>query len=262
MKIRKYQIDAFAEKVFTGNPAVVCPVHEFPSEVLMQAIASEHNLSETAFIVKKDQGYVIRWFTPSAEVELCGHATLASAFVIFEMLGHQEESILFHTLYRGDLSVTKKNGMYELDFPSTPAVKSDLPFDSIQGCFDVPIISHFDGKTDCLVVLSNEIDVKKAKPDMAKLASLDRRGIMITSESSQYDFVSRFFGPKVGVPEDPVTGSAHTLLIPFWSKRLNKINMIARQESKRGGILYCTYLEDRVRIAGHAVKYSEGEIHL
>lgn len=262
MKIKKYQIDAFAEKVFCGNPAVVCPVDEFPEKDLMQAIASEHNLSETAFIVKKDLAYLIRWFTPNAEVELCGHATLASAFVIFEIMGHQENYIVFETLFRGDLRVSKTNGMYELDFPSTRAQPSSININLLQDCFNVPIKDHFDGKTDCLLLFASEDDVKRARPDMRKLKNLDRRGFIITSESSTYDFVSRFFAPNVGVPEDPVTGSAHTLLIPFWSNRLGKVNMVARQVSKRGGMLYCTYLTDRVRISGHAVKYSEGEIEL
>jgi len=262
MKIEKYQVDAFAEEHFEGNPAVVCPLPEFLDDELMQNIATEHNLSETAFIVKEADFYHIRWFTPVAEVELCGHATLASAFVIFEILGHDAEVINFKTLYRGNLSVVKKNGMFELDFPSTETTPSTFDLSLIQECFDLPILEHFDGKTDCILLLENEEAVLKAKPDLAKLALLDRRGFIITSTSSKYDFVSRFFAPKFGVPEDPVTGSAHTLLIPYWHKKLDKINMIARQESKRGGTLYCTFLDDRVRIAGHAVLYSKGDIML
>ena len=262
MKILKYHIDAFAERPFEGNPAVVCPVSVFPPVELMQNIAAEHNLSETAFIVKEDDFYHIRWFTPVAEVELCGHATLASAYVIFEIVGHDSEKINFKTLYRGDLSVVRKNGMFELDFPSTNTVPSIFDLKLIQECFDVPIIEHFDGKTDCILLLENESAVLKAEPDLAKLAKLDRRGFIITARSSEYDFVSRFFAPKFGVPEDPVTGSAHTLLIPYWHSKLKKINMVARQVSRRGGTIYCTFMDDRVRIAGHAALYSTGEIHI
>lgn len=262
MKILRYQVDAFSEHTFGGNSAIVCPLTEFLSAETMQAIAAEHNLSETAFIVEKGDGYQIRWFTPVAEVELCGHATLASAFVVFEILGHEAESITFKTLYRGDLEVKKKNDMYELDFPSTQTIPSSYDLDLIQDCFNIPIVEHFDGKTDCILVLQDEASVLSAKPDMGKLAKLDRRGFIITSTSNEYDFVSRFFAPKFGVPEDPVTGSAHTLLIPYWYEKLGKINMIARQVSKRGGTLYCTYMDDRVRIAGNAVLYAKGEIYL
>lgn len=262
MVIEKYQIDAFAEKIFEGNPAVVCPVSKFPDDSLMQKIAMEHNLSETAFIVSKEGSYDIRWFTPSAEVELCGHATLASAFVIFEIIGHKEDDIIFNSKIRGQLRVEKKNGMYELDFPSTETFSSNFSLNKIQDCFNVRIIEHFDGRTDCLLVVENEADVLNAKPNFQLLSKLERRGFIITSESNKYDFVSRFFGPKVGVNEDPVTGSAHTLLIPFWSRRLKKKNMVARQVSSRGGTLYCTHLDDRVRIAGPAILYSKGKIQI
>lgn len=262
MEIAKYHVDAFAERVFEGNPAVVCPLDAFLDDELMQNIAGEHNLSETAFIVKEEEGYQIRWFTPLAEVELCGHATLASAYVIFEELGYEKDVLTFSTKYRGELKVSKVNGMYELDFPSTASKASEYPLSLIQDCFDVEILEHYDGRTDCILLVKDEKALLRAKPNFQRLAELDRRGFILTSPSTKYDFVSRFFAPKFGVNEDPVTGSAHTLLIPFWSKRLDKINMVARQQSKRGGTLYCTYLEDRVRISGGAFLYSKGEIRL
>lgn len=262
MEIEKYQIDAFTDQLFAGNPAVVCPVSAFPPDHLMQQIAMEHNLSETAFIVKEGEDYHIRWFTPVYEVELCGHATLASAFVIFEILGHNSERVKFHSKYRGNLFVERKNGMYELDFPATTTKPSSFPIELLQDCFDVRIMEHYDGLTDCLLILESEEMVRKAKPDLRKLSKIDRRGVIISSSSDSVDFVSRFFAPKFGVDEDPVTGSAHTLLIPHWHKKLKKINMVAKQISKRGGTLYCTYLEDRVKIAGHGVLYSRGLINL
>lgn len=262
MKILKYQVDAFAEKLFEGNPAAVCPLEEFLDDEILQNIAMEHNLSETAFIVKSDEGYFIRWFTPNSEVELCGHATLASAYVIFEKLGFADDSIRFQTKFRGELSVRKKNELYELDFPSTMTVPSRYDLSDFQSCFNVHIKENYDGITDSILVLESESDVLAAKPDLKKLLQLERRGIIITAESETFDFVSRFFAPKFAVDEDPVTGSAHTLLIPFWSKRLEKKNMVARQVSERGGNLYCTFLGDRVHIAGSARLYSEGEIYL
>ncbi len=262
LKITRYQIDAFASKVFEGNPAIVCPLDDFLSDEIMQSIASEHNLSETAFIVKEEDYYHIRWFTPVAEVELCGHATLASAFVIFNIFNHEAERIHFRTLYRGDLFVKRVNGMFELDFPSTETRPSSFDLNLVQECFNIDILEHYDGKTDCILIAKSHADVASARPDFHSLGKLDRRGFILTAPSDEYDFVSRFFAPKFGVDEDPVTGSAHTLLIPFWSKHLNKTNMIAKQISERGGLVYCTYLGDRVKIAGNGVLYAEGTISL
>lgn len=262
MEITKYQVDAFANKVFQGNPAAVCPLDEFLADEVLQAIALEHNLSETAFIVPKGSGYEIRWFTPKAEVALCGHATLASAYIIFEKLGFQDEKIVFETRMSGVLTVSKVNGMYELNFPSNHCAPSSFSKSLLSDALNVDVEEIYDGTTDCLAILKNESAVKYCDPDISKLSKIDRRGIIISSKSDEVDFVSRFFAPKVGVNEDPVTGSAHTMLIPFWSKRLDKINMVARQLSERSGTLYCTYLEDRVLIAGQTQLYSEGKIYL
>ncbi len=262
MKIKKYQVDAFAEKTFEGNPAVVCPLPQFLPEKMMQQIAMEHNLSETAFIVQDGDRYHIRWFTPVAEVELCGHATLASAYVIFEIFEHPSLEIEFQSLHRGILTVTKVNEMYELDFPAFETDPSKLNKSDLGSCLGVDIVEVRNGVTDCLVVVESESAVVAAKPDFTALTSFQRRGFIITAPSEKYDFVSRFFAPRFGVNEDPVTGSAHTLLIPYWHKKLGKTNLVARQLSSRGGTLYCTYLGDRVRIAGYASLYSEGVIFL
>ncbi|WP_235297221.1 PhzF family phenazine biosynthesis protein [Portibacter marinus] len=262
MKIKKYQVDAFADRLFEGNPAVVCTVESFPERDLMQKIAMEHNLSETAFVVPEQDHYLIRWFTPLTEVDLCGHATLASAYVLMEELKEVEDKVVFQTLKRGVLTVERKNERYELNFPSTTFRTSDLDQKWIEKCLDTEVLECMDGLTDCLILVENEQKLKNLKPDFTKLSDIDRRGFIVTAPSDNYDFVSRFFAPGVGVDEDPVTGSAHTILIPYWHEKLGKINMIARQISKRGGTLYCTYMNERVGIAGSAKLYSRGEILL
>lgn len=262
MEIRKFQIDAFAENIFEGNPAAVCLLDEFLADEILLNIASEHNLSETAFIVENGKNYDIRWFTPVAEVNLCGHATLASAFVIFECLHYKNQEIVFQSRHSGVLKVKKIEGRYELDFPVSVIHPSKYSKSELQTYFDQSIVEVWDGKEDCLVVLKDEQAVNTCIPDLKALKKLNSRGFIITAKSHQYDFVSRFFGPRVGVDEDPVTGSAHTLLIPYWAEKLGKSSMIAKQISERGGILYCGLDNERVTIAGSAKLYSEGIIYL
>jgi PhzF family phenazine biosynthesis protein len=259
MKIPIYQVDAFTSRTFGGNPAAVCPLPAWIDEPLMQSIAAENNLAETAFIVPVNGGYEIRWFTPTSEVDLCGHATLASAYAVFEWLRPGTQRVTFQSK-SGPLHVARKNGLLALDFPSRPAER----------CDDSSALSAALGKKPeetlrakaLLAVFATESDVRALAPDMEALANLDAYGIIATAPGGDVDFVSRFFAPKVGVPEDPVTGSAHTTLIPFWAQRLGKTAMRARQISKRGGELWCELIGDRVSIAGAVSPYLEGTIEV
>jgi PhzF family phenazine biosynthesis protein len=260
MKLPVYQVDAFASAPFHGNPAAVCPLDRWLPDATMQAIAAEHNLSETAFYVPRGNEYELRWFTPAVEVDLCGHATLAAAFVIFDIRRERSgASLTFHSK-SGSLSVAKDDGRLALDFPARPPA----------ACPPVPEMREALGaKPECvlaardyLCVFSSEEEVLALQPDMPRVAALDRFAVIATAPGKDCDFVSRFFAPAKGVPEDPVTGSAHTTLIPYWAARLGKNRLFARQRSKRGGELWCELAGDRVKIAGHAVKYSEGTIEL
>jgi PhzF family phenazine biosynthesis protein len=252
-----YQIDAFSNRVFSGNPAAVCPLDTWLEDPLMQAIAQENNLSETAFLVREKTGYRIRWFTPTAEVDLCGHATLASAFVLFEVLGVPDDQIVFHSR-SGRLAVSKDKDLLAMDFPSQPPVSCE-PSDILKAAFHKTPLEILCSE-DYLVVLPEEEDIKTLKPDMEKLERLDLRGVIVTAAGRETDFVSRFFAPKFGIPEDPVTGSAHCTLIPYWSDRLKKKDLHAYQVSRRGGEIFCKYRGERVVIAGRAVMYMEGTI--
>lgn len=257
-----FQIDAFTDKLFGGNPAAVCVLDNWLPENLMQAIAAENNLAETAFIVKTGNDYDIRWFTPMVEVDLCGHATLASAHVVFNYLGHETGEIAFSSLRSGILKVTKNNGLLTLNFPAdvfekihTPAILSEA--------LGIEPIETYKGKTDYMVVLPSEQNVIDLAPDFTKLNTLkDCRGIIVTAAGTKVDFVSRFFAPQSGINEDPVTGSAHTTLIPYWAKSINKNELTAIQFSERKGHLWCTYKGDRVTISGHAVTYMLAEIEV
>lgn len=254
-----YQIDAFASKVFEGNPAAVCPLDNWLPEDLMQSIANENNLSETAFFVPCGDGFNIRWFTPNGEVDLCGHATLASAYVLFDILNHNKKRVTFESR-SGKLTVTKDNEGFVMDFPSQPPVPCQVP-PEIKRAFDVAPAECLKSE-DYVIVFENEIDVVSAEPDFGELAKLDLRGVIITSTSKQYDFIARFFAPKYGIPEDPVTGSAYTQLTPYWASELDKKRFHAKQVSPRGGKLTCALSGDRVLITGKAVKYMEGKIHI
>lgn len=257
-----FQVDAFTNKLFGGNPAAVCFPDQTLNENQMQAIAAENNLAETAFVTTNDDGYNIRWFTPTVEVDLCGHATLAAAHVIFNHLDEIDDEILFTSLQSGVLTVKQNNGMLTLDFPADTYEKIPTPAVLTQGLGIEPM-ETYKGKTDYMVVLPSMHDVEVLQPDNSKLSLLEARGIIVTAAGEgDIDFVSRFFAPQSGISEDPVTGSAHTTLTPYWAAELGKNELTAVQLSERKGHLWCTYLEDRILISGHAVTYLEGTISI
>lgn len=261
MKQKIYQVDAFANEVFSGNPAAVCPLEQWLSDDLMQKIAMENNLAETAFYVKKNDKYEIRWFTPAAEVDLCGHATLATAFVLFNLENHTGDTIHLHSPRSGALTITKKEDELSLNFPTDVIKEIDLS-PELTACFDIKPKSAFKGKTDYLLVFEKESDIRNIKPDLNSIAKLEGRGVIITAEGDSVDFVSRFFAPQVGINEDPVTGSAHTTLIPIWAGKLNKRELSAIQLSARKGYLSCKDLGERVEISGRCMLYLIGEIYI
>jgi len=259
MKQKIYQIDAFATKTFEGNPAMVCPLESWLSDETMQQIAQENNLSETAFFIQEDEIYHLRWFTPTSEVEMCGHATLACAYVLFECMDYDEKTIRFSTKSR-ELKVWKEQNHYVMDFPIQAIETCDI-LEQIENAFGVKPFVTF-ASMDYIVVFENEEDVVNAKPNLALLKALDLRGVCITSKSKKYDFVTRFFAPKIGVDEDPVTGSAFTQLVSYWAEELGKDVFHAKQVSNRGGEVHCVVKEDRVQISGEAVLYLEGWIEV
>lgn len=254
-----YHIDAFASRVFTGNPAAVCPLDAWLDDATLQAIAAENNLSETAFFVYDGERVALRWFTPVTEVDLCGHATLAAAFVIFNELEPQRDAVVFGSR-SGDLAVTRAGDLLTLDFPATPTTACAAPEELIAGLGCTPL--EVRQCADYLVVLEDEAAVRALQPRMDMLIQLDTRGVIATAPGDTADFVSRFFAPAYGIPEDPVTGSAHCALTPYWARRLGKRSLHALQVSARGGELFCTEAGTRVSIAGRAIKYLEGRIFL
>ena len=257
-----YQIDAFAEQLFSGNPAAVVPLESWIDATLMQQIATENNLAETAFFVHQGNHVEIRWFTPEREIDLCGHATLAAAHVLFHELNPSAHAIHFESR-SGKLVVTRtSNNRLTLDFPSQVPDASDSPAALLLGLKTLP--SHCLKHTDYIAVYESEEQIRDLYPDLDHLMKLDLRGVIVTAPSSspKYDFVSRFFAPKYGISEDPVTGSSHTQLTPYWAKRLGKTKLTARQLSKRGGTLYCRQNGDRVLISGSTQKYLAGKIQL
>jgi len=260
MKLQIFQADAFATNLFKGNPAAVVPLKQWLPDELMQQIALENNLSETAFFIPEGDHFHIRWFTPKAEVKLCGHATLATAHVIFNELNFQGEQIEFNSK-SGILTVKKVGDKLQLDFPADFAQPVE-PIPAFAEAFGTHPLATFKGRTDYLLLFDSEETIRGFQPDILLLLSTNARGIMVTAKGNEVDFVSRFFAPAVGVNEDPVTGSAHTTLIPFWAKRLNKPEMTALQLSARGGQLWCTLSGDRVLIAGKAITYLRGEIEI
>jgi phenazine biosynthesis protein PhzF family len=261
MKQKIYQIDAFADKVFSGNPAAVCPLDQWLSDDILQKIAMENNLAETAFYVKKDSQYQIRWFTPTVEVDLCGHATLAAAFVLFNHENHNENTIQFSSSRSGVLTVTKNGELLTLNFPTDILEPIELCND-LMDCFDIKPQLAFKGKTDYFLVFEKEDEIRKIIPVFDVISKLRGRGVIITAKGGKVDFVSRFFAPQSGINEDPVTGSAHTTLIPYWAKQLGKTELTAIQLSKRKGYLQCKYLNDRVEISGQGKLYLIGEMYL
>jgi PhzF family phenazine biosynthesis protein len=261
MKHKIYQIDAFTDKVFYGNPAAVCPLNEWLSNDLLQKIALENNLAETAFYVKRDSQYQIRWFTPKIEVDLCGHATLAAAYVLFYHENHTGDTIHFYSDRSGKLTVKKHGEFLTLNFPTDILETTELP-EGLVNTFDILPLKILKGKTDYLFVFENESDVQNMKPDIARISKLDARGVIVTAKGDNVDFVSRFFAPQSGIDEDPVTGSAHTTLVPYWASELNKTEFSAIQLSERKGYLQCKFLGDRVEISGQARLYLTGEIYI
>lgn len=259
MRLPIYQVDAFASEVFRGNPAAVCPLEMWLPDAAMQAIAAENNLSETAFFVPTRDGYDLRWFTPTLEVDLCGHATLASAYIIFERLDKAARTARFHTR-SGALEVGRDGDLLVLDFPAIPSEPCDPPAALIDGLGARP--REVRRATNYMAVFDGEDAIRALAPDMAQLVRLAPHGIIVTAPGAEVDFVSRFFAPAHGIPEDPVTGSAYCTLTPYWAKRLGKPKLHARQVSARGGDLWCTDRDARVAIAGRAVVYLEGSIHV
>ncbi len=257
-----YQVDAFASERFKGNPAAVVLLHEddeWPDDRLLLAVAAENNLSETAYLKADGADIELRWFTPATEIELCGHATLATAFVLIEVLQNETDRVTFRTK-SGELEVVRSGAIFTLDFPARPpeAAVDDAELASALGLEPTRILS---GRFP-MAVYDREDDVRALRPDMAGLTRHPAHGVIVTAPGRDVDFVSRFFAPGIGVPEDPVTGSAHTTLIPYWSAELTKEQMVARQLSKRGGEVICEARGARVGIGGRAVLYLEGEIEL
>lgn len=259
MKIPMYQVDAFTEEIFKGNPAAICLLDEWIDEKLMQNIAMENNLSETAFCIVKDDICELRWFTPEEEIDLCGHATLATAYIIFEILNYNSNIIKFET-QSGILTVVKYGESMTMEFPSREGIKDKITEQLVNGLGKEP--KEVYKSRDLMAVFENEQDIRELNPDMEKLKLVDAFGIIVTAKGKNSDFVSRYFAPSCGVAEDPVTGSAHCTLIPYWSKILGKKKMTAHQLSKRGGILECEYAEDKIRISGKARLFFKAEIYL
>jgi len=262
MKQTIYQVDAFASEVFSGNPAAVCILDTWLPDTLMQQIAMENNLSETAFLVKSDEKYEIRWFTPGVEVDLCGHATLASAFVLFSEQESNAKKIDFHSPQSGALSVKRESdGQLTLNFPADSMTLID-PIPDLDEAMGRQAIACLKGKTDIMLIYESQEDIQSLNPNFFHLKKLDVRGVIATAPGNEVDFVSRFFAPQSGVDEDPVTGSAHTSLTPYWAYAMGKNKLVARQLSKRGGTLKCRLDGDRVLITGHCVLYMKGKIFI
>ena len=259
MKIPLYQVDAFTSRLFGGNPAAVCPLEGWLDDRTMQAIAAENNLAETAFFVGGGGRYDLRWFTPQVEVDLCGHATLASAFVIFNRLEPSLQAVSFLSK-SGELTVTRSGKRLRLDFPAWPPASREISDDLRRALGAAPRevwASH-----DVMAVFDSEDDVRRLDPDMGRIAAIDTFAVIATAPGGEADFVSRYFAPRQGIPEDPVTGRAHCTLTPYWARRLGKRALHALQLSRRGGELFCEDHGDRVAISGHAVQFLEGTIEL
>jgi PhzF family phenazine biosynthesis protein len=259
MRLPMYQVDAFTDSLFGGNPAAVCPLPAWLPDATMQAIAAENNLAETAFFVRDGGNYALRWFTPTVEVDLCGHATLASGHVVFSFLEPQRNSVSFHTVKAGTLTVSRSEDILVMDFPARPAAPCDAPAGLLAALGGAPRVVL--RARDHLIVYESAAEIAALKPDLAALGKVDCWAAIVTAPGDNgIDFVSRFFAPAQGIPEDPVTGSAHCTLVPYWAKRLGKTELEARQLSQRGGALRCSFNDDRVNIGGKAVVYLEGSI--
>jgi len=259
MNLTIYQVDAFTDTLFRGNPAAVCPLQSWLPDEVMQEIAAENNLSETAFFVPHGDDFQLRWFTPAREVRLCGHATLASAHVLYLHLGYKEGAIIFHT-HSGPLEVRHSGDAYTMDFPTDTIERVERPSPLFEEVLGIAPEEVWKGTDDYMVVLKSFEEVAGLYPDFAKMKTINARGVLVTAPGRDTDFVSRGFFPAYGVDEDPVTGSAHTTLTPYWAERLGKKELTALQASKRSGRLHCSYKEDRVKSIGDAVTYMIGTI--
>ena len=255
--MKQYVVDAFTDEVFSGNPAAVCITKEWLSDDLMMNITRENNLSETAFDVKERDRYKLRWFTPGGEIDLCGHATLATAFVIMNYYDTHLEEVAFDTL-SGVLTVKKKQDLYEMDFPAYELKPKEVT-SAMEDAIGARPVEAYMGR-DLLCIFESEDVVRGLSPDMEKLKALDGLLLQVTAKGREYDCVSRSFAPKLNVPEDPVCGSGHCHIVPYWAKKEGKDDIIACQASRRGGILYCGIEADRVKLAGKAALYSEAEL--
>ena len=255
-----YYVDAFTDKLFSGNPAAVI-FSQIKDEQLMQKIAAENNLSETAFIREENDIFYIRWFAPLCEIDLCGHATLASAFIFFKYIKPESSVFEVHSQKNGILKVTKKNNLLVLDFPKDSLSKYN-EFSLIEEIINTNPLELYKGRDDLLAIVESEDSVRNLDINFELLNKINARGLIVSARGTKSDFVSRFFAPSAGVNEDPVTGSAHTTLIPYWSNKLDKTSMHAEQLSERGGVLYCEDKNDRVLIGGNAIEYLKGEINI
>ena len=256
-----FQADAFTDTLYGGNPAAVCPLNEWLPAPEMQKIAAENNLAETAFFIPQGNDFELRWFTPELEIDLCGHATLASAHILFKELGYEGEEIRFHTLKAGTLTVSRTGDLYTLDFPSRIAEPADTPAGLIEALGGGQPLEVLRSR-DYMLIYSTEAEIRALKPDYNALAKIDALGIIVTAPGDNSDFVSRFFAPAAGINEDPVTGSAHCNLIPYWAGKLGKNELYAFQVSARLGELWCELKGDRVLMSGKAVTYLKGEIYV
>jgi PhzF family phenazine biosynthesis protein len=259
MDLTMYQVDAFTDRLFAGNPAAVVPLTSWLPDETMQAIAAENNVSETAFFVPAGDGYHLRWFTPTIETELCGHATLATAFVLLTRLTPGRDSVGFETM-SGPLRVRRAGDLFTLDLPAQPPAPCTMPAQMLDALGGDPV--EVLGAVKYLVVFHDEVEVAALRPDVVTLSAVDRDGVIATAPGRGCDFVSRYFAPHAGVPEDPVTGSAHCTLVPYWAARLGRARLHARQISRRGGELQCELAGNRVHLAGRAMLYMEGRIHV
>ena len=261
-KVKVYIVNAFAnKKEFKGNPAAVCPLESWLPDDLMQSIAYENNLSETAFFIKKDNVFFIRWFTPKNEIELCGHATLAAAHVLFNELGLRDKKIEFNTFFDERLIVEKESNYMSMDFPAVELTESNEDLNTVTDVLGLRPSRYLSGNYG-FAIFPNEDDIIKISPNLNAFKKLTDNGVIVTSPGKSVDFVSRFFAPNLGINEDPVTGSAHCALIPYWSKILNKFDMVAHQLSERKGEIFCSYYNERVGISGNAVTYLKGELSI
>ena len=259
-EIEIYQVDAFSNKLFGGNPAAVCILETEIEASLMQKIATENNLAETAFVVPHEKFASIRYFTPLTEVDLCGHASLASAFVLSKFVQADRSLFKFETLRSGTISVEVRDDLFALNLPADELKDASSETDIIADILGVAPLELYRGRTDIMAVFEDSRIISQLKPDLNALAKIDCRGLIATAPGTKSDFVTRFFAPAIGVDEDPVTGSAHTTLVPYWAKKLGRTQLLSHQLSERGGELYCKDLGNRTEVAGKATLYLKGEV--